>query len=237
MTMVRRGRVRFFVEGVDDFHAILHLLKRHNLSREATPQFPEFRRPKEEDEDKAEGEDRQGKRAVLDAITPAVKANPNQSVGFVLDADDDLQASWDAVAERLRNAHVEVCAGISPEGFLGTSSEWGTRVGVWLMPDNERHGELEDFLEDLVDEDDVLHAYAREATQGAKPHGAAFPDGKTSKAVLHAWLAWQENPGRPYGTAIAARYLRDDSDAALRFVSWFRRVFDLDTSDAPSHDG
>ena len=233
MTTAPKRPVRFFVEGVDDFHAILHLLKRHNLSRETTPHFPEFRRSNDGDDD----ENHQGKRAVLDAIKTAVKANPNQAVGFVLDADDDLEASWDAVAHRLGNVQVDVSGGIGPEGFLGRSSEWGTRVGVWLMPDNKRHGELEDFLEDLVAEDDALYAYASEATQGAKPHGAAFPDGKTNKAVLHAWLAWQANPGRPYGTAIASRYLRKDSDTALRFVNWFREVFDLDPSDTPFGDG
>ena len=46
------------------------------------------------------------------------------------------------------------------------------------------------------------------------------------KAVLHAWLAWQQRPGRPYGTAITARYIGHDSPAALRFVEWFQRVFD-----------
>ena len=229
MTTVPKRPVRFFVEGVDDFNAILHLLKRHNLSRETTPQFPEFCRPKDDNN--------QGKTAVLDAIKTAIKANPNQSVGFVLDADDDLLASWDAVAHRLGNVRVDVRGGIGPEGFLGRSSEWGTRVGVWLMPDNERSGELEDLLEDLVDEDDELHAYAREATRTAKSHGAAFPERKTRKAVLHAWLAWQEKPGRPYGTAIASRYFRDDSDAVLRFVNWFREVFNLGASDMPSDDG
>ncbi|WP_423927008.1 DUF3226 domain-containing protein [Candidatus Palauibacter sp.] len=212
--------VRFFVEGVDDFHAILHLLRRYNLSREETPQFPKFRLPRNENEH----DHSQGKRAVLDAIETAVKANPNESVGFVLDADDDVQASWEAVAHRLVNVSVDAPAGISSHGFGGRSSEWGTRVGVWLMPDNQRPGELEDFLEELVDGDDELHLYAREATQGARSRGAEFPDGKTSKAVLHTWLAWQENPGRPYGTAIESGYLRHDSDAAVRFVVWFRRL-------------
>ena len=220
---------RFFVEGSDDFHAILHLLRQHNLSRETTPQFPPFRPPKDRPpEDEDDGESRQGKRSVLDAVETDIKANPNNSVGFVLDADDDVQGSWDAVAHRLNKVDVDVSAGISPQGFLGRSSDYGTRVGVWLMPDNERDGELEDFLEDLVDEDNLLFPYAFEATRCAKSRGATFPDGKTGKAVLHTWLAWQEEPGRPYGRAIGNGYLRHDSDAALRFVAWFRQLFALD---------
>ena len=29
----------------------------------------------------------------------------------------------------------------------------------------------------------------------------------------------------PYGTAIKARFFRDDSPAALAFVEWYKRVF------------
>lgn len=56
---------------------------------------------------------------------------------------------------------------------------------------------------------------------------ARFPEKDSKKALVHAWLAWREEPGRPYGVAIKSRYLRDDSDAAERFVAWFGRVFGL----------
>ena len=42
---------------------------------------------------------------------------------------------------------------------------------------------------------------------------------------MHVWLAWQRKPGLPYGTAIKARYFRDDTPVALAFVEWYRRVF------------
>ena len=110
---------------------------------------------------------------------------------------------------------------------MGSSSEFGVRVGVWLMPDNRRIGALEDFLQDLIDDSDVLLPHARESTAKAKARGARFPEKDSVKALVHAWLAWQEEPGRPYGVAIKSRYLRDDSDAAERFVAWFGRVFGL----------
>ena len=218
------GPFRFFVEGADDFHAILNLLAWNELSRETLPQeFPRFRPPGIEDE----YEDGQGKDAVLRAIETAVKANSNESVAFVLDADDDVRGRWDTVAQRLQEVGVAIGTGLDPDGFLGESSEYGTRVGVWLMPDNEQPGKLEDFRKGLVDPTNPLLPHAQEATNGAKALGAAFPDAKRSKAVLHAWLAWQENPGRPYGIAIKSGYLRHDSAAAKRFVAWFRELFAL----------
>ena len=117
---------------------------------------------------------------------------------------------------------------------MGESGEYKARVGVWLMPDNLQEGErgegtLERFLETLVQEADPLLPHARDATRRAKTeHGASYPDGNVKKAVLHAWLAWQEEPGLPYGTAIKARYFRHDSPVAESFVGWFRRVFEAD---------
>ena len=64
---------------------------------------------------------------------------------------------------------------------------------------------MERFLETLVQEADPVLPHAREATSQAKAqHGASYPDGDVRKAVLHAWLAWQKEPGLPYGTAVRA---------------------------------
>jgi len=47
------------------------------------------------------------------------------------------------------------------------------------------------------------------------------------KAILHAWLAWQSNPGCPYGTAITAHYFAHNAELAMRFVDWYARLFGL----------
>lgn len=223
MSHKSKATSRFFVEGADDFHAILALLKRHGLSRETVARFPKFQPSK--NEDGTEGP--QGKDAVLSAIKATVKLNPREAVGFVVDADDSAKRTWEAVASRLKGAKVPTPDGIPEEGFIGRADPYGTRVGVWIMPDNRRGGELEDFLQDLADDEHRLFRHAQGTTEEAKSRGATFPDHKTSKAVLHTWLAWQRNPGRPYGQAIESKYLRDDSEAAIAFVGWFRQLFAL----------
>ena len=77
----------------------------------------------------------------------------------------------------------------------GNSSEYGVRVGVWLMPDNRRIGALEDFLKDLIDDSDPLLRHAEKSTAEAKARGARFPEKYSKKALVHSWLAWQEEPG------------------------------------------
>ena len=211
-------RSQLWVEGSDDDHTIRHLLIRHGVDYDHKP-WP-ARVPSIE---QAGDKDR-----LLRTVRLSVSASSGRAVGFVLDADSSLQDRWRAMLSRLREAGVDAPQDMPPEGFVGESRTYRTRVGVWLMPDNQQDGALEDFLRTLVDEADELLPHAQESTTQAKQrHGANFRDVDEQKAVLHTWLSWQEVPGLPYGTAIRAQYFRPDSPAAERFVAWFRRVFQL----------
>ena len=168
-----------------------------------------------------------GKPGVLKAIRVSIGAGTGSSLGFVLDANDDPEQTWQSVRSRLEMVGVEAPYELPTYGFVGESEEFRTGVGVWLMPDNRRTGTLEDFLGDLVAGGDPLLPHAEKSTSKARELGARFPAKDVKKAVLHAWLAWQKKPGRPYGTAIQAHYFREDSEAAERFVAWFSRVFGI----------
>src|SRR5207253_6469977 len=113
---------------------------------------------------------------------------------------------------------------------IGESPTFKTRVGIWLMPDNQHDGTLDTFLRDLVQAADPLIGHAETATDTASQLGARFPAVHRLKAVLHAWLAWQEVPGKPYGTAIKAQYFRHDTPAALKFVEWFKSLYRISIS-------
>ena len=198
-----------YIEGTDDKHAIGQLLIRREHAPEDLPAF----------------EDSGGKQGVLRAIRVAVRAGTGKSLFLVLDANDDPRSTWESVASRLRAVGVEAPDGIPAGGFAGESKTYSARVGVWLGPDNRRTGAEDDFLQDLIDEHDPLLRHAEDSASKAKQLGARYSDGDTGKAVLHTWLAWQEEPGRPYGLAIKARYFGTESVAAQEFVAWFERVF------------
>ena len=93
------------------------------------------------------------------------------------------------------------------------------------MPDNSSPGTLEDFLNKLVSEGDPIRSYADEVVIEARQRGARCQERDHVKSALHTWLAWQEEPGLPFGTAMKAEYFEKDSDDAHRFVAWFHRLF------------
>jgi hypothetical protein len=209
-------RPTLHVEGKDDFHAIIHLLKLHGFAVDLRPRpanCPEVIEAGDVDK-------------LLEGMEVAVKAATGTAVGFVLDADESAASRWQSVIERLGRVGVAVPPEPVSGGFIGESTKYLARVGVWLMPDNRSGGILEDFLRALVDEGDRLLDHARSATQKACEIGAAFRGVDTFKAVLHTWLAWQQTPGLPFGTAIHARYFKHDGPAALGFVKWVRVVVD-----------
>ena len=211
-------RSQLWVEGTDDDHTIRHLLIRHGVEYDQKP-WPAKVPSIEQAGDKEQ---------LLRTVKLGISASSGRAVGFVLDADSSLRDCWQSILSRLREAGVDAPQDVPHEGFVGESRAYNTRVGVWLMPDNQQGGALENFLSTLIEEENQLLCHAQASTIQAKNgHGANFRDVDKNKAVLHAWLAWQEVPGLPYGTAMKARYFRQDSPVAERFVAWFRHVFQL----------
>lgn len=202
---------RLLVEGRDDEHCVLQLMKRHDVDWDD----PKAVLPRVHD---CGGFD--PLRASLIA-----SAKSYERLGIMVDANADIHHRWSQVKNELHKAGVDLpglpasCGVVVP----GMYSDW--RVGVWLMPDNQEQGQLEDFLGRLVPADNKCWVHARETTRRAKELGAGFPEKMFSKANVHAWLAWQESPGLPFGMAITAQYFRIDSVEAIAFVDWFRRLF------------
>lgn len=218
--MPQKERSLLRVEGKNDEHVIRHLLLRHDIDCYREDVAVNIQSIYDDGVEETGGD-----KKLLKGMEAAVKSSTGRSVGFILDADEVAEDRWRAVRGRLDNVGLALPDEIPKEGFVGEADTFKARVGVWLMPDNRRSGALEEFLQDLVDSSDPLLPIARTSTDQARDRGARFGNSDRLKAVLHAWLAWQENPGSPYGTAIKARYFSHASANALAFVEWFRRVF------------
>lgn len=227
MTQVR---AELRVEGRDDQHTIVHLLERHSIDCSERSRRFDVRTSAHSDPAGTESVE-----TLLNGMDLAIRQSRGVPVGFVIDADWEgvsggLKRRWQAVCDRLRAAGAPkgaIPSSPPSDGLILDIPRWRARVGVWLMPDNQRDGTLEDFLQELVADEDPLIEHAIGATAEATSRGAGFPEVHRTKAQLHTWLAWQEKPGQPYGIAIKARYFSHDSPAAIAFVDWIRRLFDI----------
>jgi hypothetical protein len=157
-------------------------------------------------------------------LEASLKASGVQAVGVVVDANGDPASRWEQVRNRVQASYPEFPAELSPAGAIHTMAD-KPRIGVWLMPDNVRTGMLETLLLALRTGDPVLHDHACDATHRARGLGAPFRDVHREKAELHAWLAWQDPPGRQLHDAVRARALPPAPPVTDRFVAWFRELF------------
>lgn len=220
---VMAQRSSLYVEGRDDQHVIYHLLWRHGIK---CPLQGEIDRDTPV-EPLPEICCTQGKARALTTMANAVKFGTGHTIGFVIDADAAADNSWRSIRGRLSFLDPQPPAVLPVAGFIADVPDYQTRVGVWLMPDNRSSGTIENFLRELVDKDNPLLAFANDSTTRARKLGAMFPEAKHMKAVIHAWLSWQEDPGRPFGTAIAAKYFNTDTPIAMSFLSWFKKLYEL----------
>ena len=150
-----------------------------------------------------------------------------RAAGFIIDIDTTAGTRWAQVKRALKAVGLNPPAQPVAGGYIEESTTLNVRVGVWLMPDNQLHqGDLEDFLKTLLPLNDALYSFAEKSSADALSNGAKFANPKDrKKANLHCWLAWQEEPGAPYGQAIYREYFESHSAQAKAFVAWFKSLF------------
>lgn len=192
------------VEGTDDEHVVRHLRHRHR----AMPQFSI--------------RNKEGIEKLLDDIGLEILAPGRKAIGIIVDANDDLDARWDAVTNRLREENIEVPSSPDPTGTIISSTP---RVGLWFMPDNTSPGELENFVSEMIPHDDPIWPRSQSYIDDIPESDRKFTEKKILRAKVHAWLATREDP-RPMGTAIRARDLHIDGTLSTTFAKWLQQLFE-----------
>ncbi|MDF5714482.1 MAG: hypothetical protein PUP93_11470 [Rhizonema sp. NSF051] len=196
------------VEGIDDCHVVMALCAAH--------QVPETFGLYE-----CNGDKNVLKR--LNALI--VRPNHPQVIGVILDADSpSLEGRWESIKGKLSHYSYEFPKTPDIDGTIIESVADEPRLGFWLMPNNQDSGKLEDFCAELAEPSSL--AFAKECVEEAQAKEATtFKTIDFSKAVIHTYLAWQDEPGRPLGQAITKQALRPHTDIAVRFTNWLTLLF------------
>lgn len=199
------------VEGTDDEHVLKHICGNRGISHL--------------DDVKPHG----GVERLLDSVPVRLKASEDGDiVGVVIDADADVAARWQSLRNRLiRVGYTGVPDSPAPEGTIldPPADTLLPRVGIWIMPDNQTKGILEDFLRFLLPPGSPLFDHVATSVATIPAGERRFRELLKPKALIHTWLAWQEEPGKPLGTAITARYLDPGVAEVDVLVSWLNRLF------------
>lgn len=199
---------RLLVEGKDDCHVVWQLLEYNEIPVTF------------------EVVDREGFENIIESLDVEIEGSGVTRLGIMVDADLDVTHRWIQLQGRLKACgYSTIPHEPVSEGTIIEQSGRPT-VGVWIMPDNRLPGSLEDFVRMLVKDEDALLWQRAENTVHKLPRKLTrFRPTYASKAKIHTFLAWQEEPGSPMGLAIKKRYLQPDAPQANAFVAWVRRLF------------
>ena len=165
----------------------------------------------------------------IDNLMEDLWVRPQQSnlarLGIIVDADTDIKARWNQLRKRLEKSGYSIPNKPALEGTIITANRLPT-LGIWLMPNNQLPGMIEDFIRFLVPENEESLALAEETITTLEERSLQqYIPNHRAKALIHTWLAWQEDPGTPLGQAITKRYLTTDTALASQLVHWLNRLF------------
>jgi len=210
--MTKNSRERFtkklLVEGADDQHVVWALCKRDSV------------------DETFDIIDCKGIENLFDQIPVRLKQSEIDTIGIIVDADADISVRWN----RLRAILIECGFNIPellPNSGLVHKEAGGITIGIWIMPNNNLSGMLEDFISFLVPDGDILMPLVEENLNNIEKEKInKYKLIHKSKAKIHSWLAIQEDPGTPLGLSITKRYLTKEGEICEYFVNWLKTVFE-----------
>lgn len=205
---------KLLVEGLDDLHVVLALCQKFNV-------------PENFDIISVEGLGNLEKQLNL-----RLKQSDTKTIGVIVDADTDIRSRWQQIVNLFRSLSVFLPEEIPATGLI-YNNPGQIKIGVWVMPDNRLDGILEDFIAFLVPEEDRLLPVVKSNLDSVEHEGLhKYKAASRSKAVIHSWLACQEEPGTPLGLAITKKYLALESDSCHLFMNWLKNLYNLAPSEA-----
>ena len=167
-----------------------------------------------------------GKDNIPDELRTYVLSGNIETIGIIIDADDNPAGRWQKYQDELRKLGYEVPKQLDKNGTILNGVERNPKVGIWLMPNNDEMGVLEDFVATLIPQGDSLWFEAERILAEIEIKNLnKYASKDRPKALIHTWLAWQNNVGVNLSTAIAEKYLTTDSDLCQRFITWLNDLF------------
>ncbi len=193
---------KLLVEGNDDLHVIRTLCKKHDIS------------------ENFDVVDCKGIENLFEVIPVRFKGAGIETIGIIIDADDNMSSRWDRVKSTLSRVGFSIPKEFPRTGLILHHNN-GQKAGVWIMPDNRTAGMLEDFISFLVPENDQLLPVVDAVLDDIEAQQLhRYSSGHKSKARIHSWLAWQEDPGTPLGLSITKEYLTTDHTTCQNLTNW-----------------
>lgn len=198
---------KLLVEGGDDMHVVWALCKKFKIKENF-------------DVINCDGIDN-----LIPQIPIRFKQSQVKTIGIIIDADSDILTRWETLKKSFILNDIKIPKNIPKNGLILVTLG-KIKVGIWIMPNNNNLGMLEDFISFLVPKNDALFKKAGETLNQIEVENLNnYLLIHKSKALINTWLAWQKDSGTPMGHAITKKYLDIEDENCKRFIDWIKNLF------------
>lgn len=205
---------KLLVEGPTDMHVVLALCKHHGV-------------PENFDIVDCGGVEDLFNNLKIRLTNPSM----NSTIGIMVDADNNIMQRFNQIIDIINNqSQTPITKQITANGVIIPSQNTKTlpNIGIWLMPDNVNLGMIEDFAISLIPQNDNMIGEVEDELKKIEDKGInRYSVIHHSKAKIHTYLSWQEEPGSPIGLSITKKVLNPDQGNAKRYVDWLVKLFSL----------
>lgn len=183
-------------------------------------------------------ESRNGKQAVLKQTSILLKQFADLETGsqrrlaVVIDADHKGEGGlgFQKTVEQFMNivgelGFVLVSDSSNNHGLIFQHSDGLPDLGLWVMPNNDSDGMLEDWIKDCIHQDEKpLFTHAESIVGALNPK--RFKPIHLSKAEVATWLAWQEQPGHGLYLTVTGQLLDANRPLYTDLIVWLKHIFE-----------
>jgi hypothetical protein len=170
---------------------------------------------------------------LIDLLARDLENDRLHHLGIVADADHvsggGFVDRWQTLTECLEKNGYRIPKNppkLPCSGSVFKHSDGLPPVGLFLMPNHQDNGMLEDLLWNEIrmePENQKLREYANKVITDLPSQ--VFSDFHRTKALLYSWLAWQKRPGQTLDVLVNGK-LVDLEMAGLKGLSnWLKKVF------------
>ena len=197
---------KLLVEGNDDQHVIWALCEK-------------FKVPETFDVINCDGIDN-----LFKQIPARLKQSHLEALAIIIDADTEIKNRWETLKSVFSKQEITLPNEIPGEGLIFKINH--LTISVWVMPNNELNGMLEDFISFLIPKEDKLLQIANQTLYAIEKEKLNnYIPAHKSKALIHTWLSWQGDPGTPMGLAITKKFLTTEEENCNKLINWLSTSF------------
>lgn len=109
-------------------------------------------------------------------------------------------------------------------GLVFPHSDGLADLGLWVMPDNQQEGMLEDWIKHcIIQAEQPVFQHATKVIESLD--SPKFKPIHRSKAEVATWLAWQKSPGHGLYYALEEQLIDPNNTLFLGLTNWLAHIY------------